>query len=736
MFLFNHIRGALIILIATFLYNVLPWPLAAGPGEGFQYLSPRPGAKLVSPQSDIVIRPGEVLAPLNAEAEEVIRVSGSRSGAVRGELILAEDSKTLIFRQERAFQPGETVTVRLRRGLPTARGTEIGALDFRFTVSATPEALRRQYYETQIAERLATTPPAAHQPRSQSKMNFFGNDSLPPDFPAITVDTLDSPAPGYLFLGLWRIDLAGGTAGPAYITMMDDHGTPVLYRRYAGTALDFKRQRNGLLSYYVGPAGPASYENSRFYALDETFAIVDSFRTGNGYVTDVHDFLLLPNGHALMMSYDPQTVRMDTIVPGGNPNATVIGLIIQELDAAKNVIFQWRSWDHFQITDADSNVDLTAATVDYAHGNSIEVDHDGHLLISSRNMSEITKIDRQSGALIYRWGGKRNQFTYINDDRGFAYQHHLRRTAAGTYTLFDNGNFLDPEYSSALEYAIDEANLTATLLWSYRDPAIYSAFMGSAQRLANGHTLIGWGGTFPSLTEVRPDGSPALQISFPENYFSYRALRFAWQPGIFSADPAALHFDNPLQAPDTAWVSLQNNTAEDLTLTTAVTRSAVFTVAAELPLLLPANGAVQLPVIFAPPAPGSYSDVLTVRADRETEGVGGQVALSGEYGPSGLSDADGPAPQRFALAQNYPNPFNPETVIRYQLSVASDVELAIYDVLGRKVVTLVAARQGAGRYQVRWNGRDRLGWMAGAGVYYYRLSAGGLSAVRKLVLLR
>ncbi|MCB0306255.1 MAG: T9SS type A sorting domain-containing protein, partial [Calditrichaeota bacterium] len=84
----------------------------------------------------------------------------------------------------------------------------------------------------------------------------------------------------------------------------------------------------------------------------------------------------------------------------------------------------------------------------------------------------------------------------------------------------------------------------------------------------------------------------------------------------------------------------------------------------------------------------------------------------------------------------YPNPFNPETMISYQLSVVSDVELTIYDILGRKVVTLMDARQDAGRYQVRWDGRDRLGRMAGAGVYYYRLSADTFHDTKKMLLLK
>lgn len=86
--------------------------------------------------------------------------------------------------------------------------------------------------------------------------------------------------------------------------------------------------------------------------------------------------------------------------------------IIQELDQSKNVVFQWRSWDHFRITDA-THEDLTAALVDYVHANALEVDNDGNILLSSRHLDEITKIDRQTGNIIWRldggtWPGREN----------------------------------------------------------------------------------------------------------------------------------------------------------------------------------------------------------------------------------------------------------------------------------------------------------------------------------------
>ena len=93
-------------------------------------------------------------------------------------------------------------------------------------------------------------------------------------------------------------------------------------------------------------------------------------------------------------------------------------------------------------------------------------------------------------------------------------------------------------------------------------------------------------------------------------------------------------------------------------------------------------------------------------------------------------------PEDFALLQNYPNPFNPETTIRYTLPAPGEVELAVYDVTGRRVRTLVRQRQSAGAYTVTWDGRDARGQAVASGVYLYRLVAGGQVQVRRMVLLR
>ena len=88
------------------------------------------------------------------------------------------------------------------------------------------------------------------------------------------------------------------------------------------------------------------------------------------------------------------------------------------------------------------------------------------------------------------------------------------------------------------------------------------------------------------------------------------------------------------------------------------------------------------------------------------------------------------------VVDNYPNPFNPDTVIRFALAEAAEVQLVIYNSLGQQIRVLMHTYQLSGIYDVRWNGRDDFGREVGAGVYLYRLQADGQAIVGKMVLLK
>ena len=93
-------------------------------------------------------------------------------------------------------------------------------------------------------------------------------------------------------------------------------------------------------------------------------------------------------------------------------------------------------------------------------------------------------------------------------------------------------------------------------------------------------------------------------------------------------------------------------------------------------------------------------------------------------------------PERSTLAQNYPNPFNSGTSIRFGLAARAEVELAVFNLAGQQVVTLVEGVREMGEYAVRWDGRDDEGRGLASGVYLYRLRTGGQIEMRKLLLLQ
>jgi len=93
-------------------------------------------------------------------------------------------------------------------------------------------------------------------------------------------------------------------------------------------------------------------------------------------------------------------------------------------------------------------------------------------------------------------------------------------------------------------------------------------------------------------------------------------------------------------------------------------------------------------------------------------------------------------PEGFHLSNAFPNPFNPSTEIVYSLSAGSNVDLSIYDILGRKISTLVAGYHEPNRYRAVWNGTDEKGFQVPAGVYFYKMSTQDYSDVKKIILLK
>ncbi len=99
--------------------------------------------------------------------------------------------------------------------------------------------------------------------------------------------------------------------------------------------------------------------------------------------------------------------------------------------------------------------------------------------------------------------------------------------------------------------------------------------------------------------------------------------------------------------------------------------------------------------------------------------------------PTDVREYRSGVPNQFALSQNYPNPFNPSTMIRYDLPKSEQVVIKVYDIVGREISTLVDSRQEAGFKEVQWNASN-----LPSGIYFYRISAGNFSDVKKMMIVK
>ena len=342
--------------------------------------------------------------------------------------------------------------------------------------------------------------------------------SVPSDFPHINITTNNNPDSGYIF-----IDNRGGNGKP-YNVIFDNSGSPIWYQRMPGERRDMKVQANGMLTMLT---------SNGFVGLNNHYEETTSYPPANGYTTNDHELQVLADGTYLLIGDHSETVDLSRYMVGGSTSAGVNGNCIQQFTPQGELIFQWRAWDHLDVAGQQFVVN-TNDPGDFPHMNAVAVDSDGHFLLSSRNTSEITKINSDTGEIIWRLGGTHNQFTFLNDPLdGPRNQHAIRPLGNNRYTLFDNGDGHSPQVSRAVEYELNPSALTATIVWQY--PAIpttslYSFYMGNAQRLPNGNTLINWAvGNLPKLTEVRPDGTKAFEMNWVSQYETYRVCRCPWQ---------------------------------------------------------------------------------------------------------------------------------------------------------------------------------------------------------------
>jgi hypothetical protein len=370
---------------------------------------------------------------------------------------------------------------------------------------------------------------------SSGPANFLSFHSAPRLHPPGAV-VAGKFGPGLVFLGPGSKDNA--QPGPMIV---DGAGQLVWFRPlgHGQWATNFKVQSyhgRSVLTWWEGKVSKIGYGRGIGVIADHSYREIARIQGVNGRVADMHELLLTAEGTALFTCY-PQRVHTDLSVIGGPKSFPVLESVIQEVDIASGrLIREWRSLDHISVAESYRPV---SPGYDYLHANSIDVLPDGNLLVSARNTWTVYKLDRRTGAVIWRLGGKRSHFKLGHGVR-FTWQHDARLVGNHRITLFDDGfdgRAKSEAQSRALAIDVDFTDRTATLAHAYKHPdsSLSASSMGSVQTLPNGDVLVGWGSE-PYVTQFTPDGRVRADLQMPPQQQSYRAYHQHWD-GLPAARP-------------------------------------------------------------------------------------------------------------------------------------------------------------------------------------------------------
>lgn len=332
---------------------------------------------------------------------------------------------------------------------------------------------------------------------------------------------------GYFFLFPYKMRKDADILKDCSMMILDGSARVLFYKKI-NMASDFKLHHNGLMSYY---------NNGKFYLMNHQFDIVDSVYCKNGVTTDSHDFLILPNGHYLLIGTETDTLDwsgkhlfMQRNVAGSRRALVKFG-VVQELDHKKQPVFQWSTRHIYKPEDADPFFLKDTQVVDLTHFNSVDMDEDGNIIVSARYFNEVFKLRKSDSSLVWRMGGKRNEIRVLNDSLPFYGQHDARFTGKNQFTLFDNGYSFDSLKHNVriLEYIVDDSSKTATLVWNYsNENRIVSEATGNAQRMKNGNMLVSYGKIehdYPNITYEMVDyhkTTKIIQVYFDDTVGTYR----------------------------------------------------------------------------------------------------------------------------------------------------------------------------------------------------------------------
>jgi hypothetical protein len=357
---------------------------------------------------------------------------------------------------------------------------------------------------------------------SRSAPLTFNSDELPADIalPKVQIVTDDGTARGYL-LGAF-ITPKGKVA-----TVLDRRGRVLWYRPLLGEAVGvFTRLPSGRFILWNLPARVFEELDLAGNVLRRWAPEAPASEEG----ADGHEFLPLPGERALVIGWQVHSVDSRSRFPRGVQNAERRDNTVVEIDPTGADRLIWSTYPQVRI-DELRPVPEIADEVDpkrfeVAHANAIDVAPDGDLVaVTCRELDQVLGIERATGKVRWRLGGKRGDLRVVDDPLGGpSAPHDARFVTNNRLRVFDNGNSRKKPETRVVVYELDEAKRMARLVWEYRhDPPLYTWIGGSARELPGGRLLVNfpWNGT---TTEIDSEKRVRWEMKAPKS----GAYRMEW----------------------------------------------------------------------------------------------------------------------------------------------------------------------------------------------------------------
>ena len=452
--------------------------------------------------------------PFNAAATDYVIECGAGTTATGGTSSVSMSIDLL---------PLTTATLSVAGGPPAAVGT--GTTDFV----------------------LATDQPVVLATTREGVARDYHFRCVPIDFPRLEVQRPGNPSAGW-YLTTSGFASTNPTRNGPFVMILDHYGAPVWYKRTPNqqAMMDAKRLSDGRLAFTpsYGPFGIDPAQGYWLTNLQGTGTI--KHQTVGGLLTDHHDYVELPpasfgpNARA-QVSYP---IRTDGTLPFGAPSDTYSDGVIQEIDGAGTLLWEWEMHQHFDPESStfpqnfESTPGFAGTGWDVFHINAVDREDDGDYVVTVRHMDGVFRVDRATDQVEWTLGTpkakndtdplNRKQLRIVGDPFDGPKRPHDARLTGNVLTMFDNQAGTGRP-SRAVAYEIDTSNPadpTATMLWEFRNSAPAGATLGSVQQTGDS-VVINWGnGLQPFLEEFTADGTRLMAVGLPFGGNSYRTIKY------------------------------------------------------------------------------------------------------------------------------------------------------------------------------------------------------------------